>query len=117
MLGFETGALVDPAACKKDGHRPCALWLTVDNNCVLSGDAGGQQCNSFLERSYAGPQLGPGRPGVYTIRGMIVRGRLSTVRKDLTYDKSVPRSARVGFGHLGAYPAEIKAEQMEVERP
>ncbi|MFN7995852.1 MAG: hypothetical protein U0Q18_19730 [Bryobacteraceae bacterium] len=38
---------------------------------------------------------------------------VSTVRKDIKYDRSVPKSVRVGFGHLGAYPAQITVEEME----
>jgi len=42
------------------------------------------------------------------IEGVIVRGVASTIRHDVTYDKSVPASGRRGnFGHLGGYPAQI----------
>jgi len=47
---------------------------------------------------------------------VIVRGTVYTIRKDVRYDRSVPKSATIGFGHLGAYPAQITIEEIAIPK-
>ena len=43
-----------------------------------------------------------------------LHGLALTKRRDLKYAPGFPSSARLGFGHLNAYPAELLADQIEL---
>ena len=113
--GFETSVFRDGSRCGSGSDAPeCTLWLRIGECKVVGEVSAGLKCQQLISRLSQ-----EGLPGVddlrlITVRNIVVRGRLSTIRKDITYDKSVPRSARIGFGHLGAYAAEIEAREIEV---
>lgn len=88
----------------------CSLWVEFEN-CVVVGSAPEKQCSQVIERMAKQRSSERGAEPL-VLEHLILRGRVFTVRKDITYDKSVPKSARVGFGHLGAYPAQIAVEQL-----
>jgi len=112
-FGFETSVLVGPTACD-GGRRPCAIWLNFDDCSVLRGGQDIGRCGPFIDGLYAGQRQEPRELRRLVIKDVVLRGRLSTIRKDLRYANSVPSSVRMGFGHLGAYPAELQVEQMQV---
>jgi hypothetical protein len=114
-FGFETSIFRDGSACENPGGR-CTIWLKFDNCSVISPGGQTARCSSVIEHLSAELQRGREGPKPFVIENVTLRGRVSTVRKDVSYDKSVPASARVGFGHLSAYPAEIQVEQMELQK-
>ena len=114
--GFETSVFWDASTCKGLGLVNCSVWLSIGDCTVVGNRYPEQPCGQVLEHLYRENQFELDSRTSLTIRHVIVRGIASTVRKDIKWDKSVPKSARIGgFGHLGAYPAQIIAEQMELE--
>ena len=112
--GFETSTIRDASTCKGLNVAHCSIWLKFGSCAVLRGVQPERLCGQPLERVLE-QHAEKSDLRQIVIHHVVVRGIVSTVRKDITYDKSVPRSARVGFGHLGAYPAQIEVEELQFQ--
>jgi hypothetical protein len=120
-LTQEIGAFEDETKCGGLGLQVCALWTQFDR-CSVVGQPIEQSCDVFLRRVISSSIVGEDRrtPAAEATRRTVVedvtiRGVVSTIRKDLRFDKSVPESARWGmFGHLGAYPGQIDIQQIQL---
>ena len=99
-IGDETSILREPSACPNMNQMPCAIWADF-SRCA--------SCGTLVERIAQAKQ---GRAGLSETPDVIVRGTVHTVRRDVSYDRSARRSDSIGFGHLGAYPAEISIEEV-----
>jgi len=112
LAGNETDIFRDESTCKGLKVAGCTVWLKYQNCAVVRDPTPTKDCGEDLVRLYQ--QHGDStQPSVLKISHVVVRGIASTFRKDVKYDKSVPQSARLGgFGHLGAYPAQITVEEL-----
>jgi hypothetical protein len=91
------------------------LWVNLDGCKVLDGPAAGEDCgNAFhrLANKNADGLESSARP-LLTL-SVRIRGTSSTVPPYDTKDKSLPKWARGGFGHLGQYPAEVHVDQLQI---
>lgn len=114
ITGFEASIFRDGSVCNRDSNaHECTIWLKFGNCRTVDGSSVERSCAQVVEQLSRRSFQGKDDLRLVTLRNVIVRGKLSTVRKDITYDRSVPKSARIGFGHLGAYPAELNLEEME----
>jgi hypothetical protein len=108
--GFETDAFRDASRCDGMKVSACTAWLKYDGCAVVRDPDPKKLCNTELARAYREHGIATGSHSLI-MSNVIVRGIASTIRHDVTYDKSVPDSARRGnFGHLGGYPAQITEE-------
>jgi hypothetical protein len=115
MWGFETFIFKDASTCPKG--FVCAMWVEIDPKCAVKGGSEvGLQCGTLLKRSARQLRDGDMFTALYGVNNLIVRGIVSTVRRDVPYSPSLPKHTRVGFGNLSAFPAEIRVEEIEVER-
>lgn len=105
-FGFETSMLRDSSSCKT--IRNCSVWVEFKSCVVASGAARGEKCEDLIER------MPPNGRGILELENVVLRGIVETVRKDVSYEPSAPRSVRIGFGHLSAYPAQITVSEMEI---
>jgi hypothetical protein len=113
MIGDEMSILKDPLACGTSNVKGCALWVSLRSCNVIGGPNGGHSCSEILG------EIVPKRQHqfnetIVTISHVTLHGLILTKRGDLKYAPDVPPSARVGFGHLGAYPAELRVDRMEL---
>lgn len=114
VSGFETNILRDPGGCTGANVRRCTAWLKLGHCVVVKSPRGETDCGRLIMRLAEEKRLRP--TDTLVIEHVILRGKVSTIPKGFTYDKSVPASARqLGFGHLNAYPVEIEVEQLEME--
>jgi len=114
VLGFETSFLRPANGCGSVTPN-CSIWVRFGDCVISKGKYATEPCTRAVAE-LAQMHQHSDRSEKATLK-VVLRGVLHTVRKDVTYDSSVPRSVRVGFGHLGAYPAEIVASEMEVDAP
>ena len=112
ISGPEASLFEDASQCTESSVLRCSLWVRFDR-CVVRGEKyAGMPCDQLFERFRQERSPKDRASARLVIDGVVVRGTLSTIRKDLHYDKTVPEAARVGFGHLGAYPAEIAVSEI-----
>ena len=122
MAGAETNAFGDASSCKHLKVRTCAVSLNwADCTRVVGADPEMQCDGRIIERLWREQHPNEELPRLdfrrlLVVDRVIVRGVVSTVRKDITYGKSMPKSARVGFGHLGGFPAQLQLEELEIEK-
>jgi hypothetical protein len=112
VLGYETSAFRDSSSCKGLPFRVCAIWLDTANCQVLRRDGISQICSIVLDQLWAGKERST---KTTIVRKATVFGVVYTERRDLHYDQSLPSSVRIGFGHLGGYPAELRVERLVLE--
>jgi hypothetical protein len=114
-LTQETSVFRDESTCSKLRIKTCAIWFQLDP-CDIVGIPIKESCNAYITKATRNGD-GSRRNHLTVIDNITIRAVVTTTRKDLRYDKSVPRSARVGmFGHLGAYGAQVNASQIEPKR-
>jgi hypothetical protein len=114
MSGFETSVFKDDSTCEELRALSCSIWLSFDR----SKCQGCMELIDRLQKPVPSKNGGSALTAMFVLDHVIMRGVVSTVRRDLKYARSVPRSARRGgFGHLGAYLAEIRAEELGIEQP
>jgi hypothetical protein len=108
--GFETSIFGDDST-------PRCIWLKFERSkcAVVNGKRPGEGCLELLDRLSKPLPAASGGSTLFELDHIIVRGVVLTVRRDIKYSKSLPKSVRVGFGHLGAYPAEVRVEEVEME--
>ena len=115
MWNFETDVIQDASTCPKK-FRACAIWLRFDPKCTASTKPGVTLgCEEFLRQSRRQVKDGGLLNEGYVVDDVVVRGVVWTVRRGAIYDKSLPKSARIGFGHLSAFPTEIEVEELQLE--
>ena len=112
LFGVETDMLQDSSVCVGAGRKACSLWLQYGDCVVAYNPDPHNVCGAEIARHYE--HYEKGKPsGLSIVLSVTVRGVISTVRKDVKYDRSVPKPARRGgFGHLGAYLAELSVEEI-----
>jgi len=101
LSGGEINALIDDD-CGQDSATHCSVWVRFDACNQPNG------MNPCLVTLQAIPRV-PYGAGVRAAR-IRARGIVHSVRKDVTYPPSFPAAAKIGFGHLGAFPAEIDVQ-------
>jgi len=111
MFGFEMSAFRDEQPCEKGRSGRCAIWVKMEHCSVRSASNLAKDCNDLIgEFSQGLPE-----PTPLTMKHVTLRGTVFTIRRDIRYTRSAPGSARIGFGHLGAYPAQIQADEMVLD--
>lgn len=105
VSGFEASIFIEPTSCPNAEHVACALWADF-SRCKPCIDSVEQVTHERRDGSH-----------LSETSDVTVRGTVYTIRKDVSYDRSVPRSVRIGFGHLSAYPAQISIEQILIADP
>lgn len=105
-FGFEMSRFQDASKCKM--ARNCSLWAEFDKCMVVDRSRQIEPCDQRIDRM---DKVRKGRALV--LEGVTLRGLVQTIRKDVTYDSSVPPTVRIGFGHLSACPAQILVREIE----
>ena len=109
--GFETFMFRDASTCP--GKFVCAIWLTIDSGCTVTGGSDENLgCGALLEKSARRVRDGDPLRKLYEIDHVILRGVVATIRRDVPRQKKAPF---IGFGHLDAYPAKLRVQEVEVE--
>lgn len=113
VSGFETSVFEDSSACGEQTMR-CAIWVDLSNCKVAKGSWSATRCDDLVEHFSEKQHRGDGVPDLFVLDNAVLRGVVSAVRRDIAYDKSVDKSFRIGFGHLGAYPAKIEVNLLSL---
>jgi hypothetical protein len=117
ISGPETSVFMDASTCKglHPGVSGCSIWALL-RDCRVDGDEPAREpCSRVVgELSRPQPQSAQGVPTLFVLDNVTLRGIALTVRRDIKYARSVPKSVRVGFGHLSAYPAEIEVRVLSI---
>lgn len=101
--GFEASIFRDSTGCSTS-RTLCAIWADFS------------RCGDCVNMVNLIEQTRQDRPNLSETPEVIVRGTIHTVRKDVRYERSVPKFTRIGFGHLSAYPAQITVEEIVVPK-
>ena len=110
--GPETSIFTDSSTCKDPYHSRCVIWVEFDHCTVPRDESPARSCEQLIkERSQ--PLRNGGTLSI--LENVTIRGIILTVRKDIIYDRSVPKGS-VGFGHLSAYPAQINVAELELKK-
>lgn len=112
--GREVSSVGDSSICTGAKKEPCKLWLTL-GDCRISGTRyRGLDCLDGLHRLKADFGFPFEKHQPVVIKNVRIEGVLSMVREDLV--PSEPGLPRLGFGHLGAFPAEISATKINLDK-
>jgi hypothetical protein len=112
VINGELSYLEDGSSCGKPSV-PCKLSTRFEICRVTAGVRIGSDCSEILFRLFQSKKE-KNKAGPIVIENVVLRGVLFTTREDLTYDTSNGPVPKVGFGHLGILPAEIRVVEMEV---
>jgi hypothetical protein len=113
VYGGETSIFVDASTCGGMKVSGCSIWAEFDDCRVVGGESAQERCGKVVDQR-SRPLPAAGGSSLLVLDDVTVRGIVLTVRKDVHYDKSVPKSLRIGFGHLSAYPAQINVGELEI---
>lgn len=114
ISGPETSIFMDDSQCRGLQVSGCSIWTDFDH-CRIEASNAPKPCSGVIEtRSH---RRGGREPNTFVLDDVTVRGTISTVRRDITYAKSRSKRLRVGFGHLGAYPAKLDVTEISFEGP
>lgn len=118
-ISGELSSLGDRSKCTGAQSQPCKLSFAV-GSCRVSGRRYTQQeCRDAFDRllkQFGFPtslQVDSGKSMV--IKNVLVVGVLSTIPAGVRPDPSQPGLPRIGFGHLGVFPAEISATKVDLD--
>ncbi len=112
--GPETSIFTDSSKCTGLRVSGCSIWVELNEHCTLAGgESSRRRCDRAIEE-LARRQPTGWASGLFGVDNVTVRGIVLTVKRDVKYDKSLPKSFRLGFGHLSAYPAQIDVVEIEI---
>jgi hypothetical protein len=110
----EIGAFGDRSMCTSAKKQPCKISFAL-GKCRISGKRyAGLNCLDGLRRLEDSFSFPFDRHASIVIKDVRIEGILSTVREDLT--PAEPGLPRIGFGHLGIFPAELSATKIDLDK-
>jgi hypothetical protein len=108
-IQYEFVYVSDESTCAST-QRVCKLWFPLAEGCRVVGNRyNGLACEKVFMNEFLKPfHQDPAKPLVIT--GVRIRGQVQSVE-----GRDFETYKRPGFGHLGAYPAQIAAMEIDFD--